>query len=709
MQISRHDGGGPVVAHRPGTATSTTGQRPGRPNGLPVTVWLMHVMLPLLGLWLLIAQPQLDGVWEDPGSHFWLVGTSAVLSLTLGARVRWQARRHEDTRLVLVSLAFMVVAGFLGLHAVATPGVLIARMNAGFMVATPVGLFVAGILSVLSTLELSGRAGRWAVHSRGAAWLAATVVLLSAALLTSVSVSSPTGYFHGGTEAYGSLLKWLAVVGSGFYGLAGARYFRLHRRRPSAVLVSVITSYVLLAEALVAIAYSRNWHASWWEWHVLLLVAVGFVAYSAHTQYHKEGSRAGLFNGVAMAQTVQQIREEYAAALEAMVDAIDSGATSARLRQVTATLAAQFGITEGQAAVLEEGAAALARERAQLRRLEALVEVGLQANLGCTEERLLRTAVDLIRDGFGEDRVGIAMLRAGKLRHVGQHQLEAAHPEAAALRTVSLTGNVAGESDAHDYLALPLGSRNTVAGVLESHRPSGEFTDQDRSVLRLLAHQLSIAIDNARVHRQLDELFRSYLSPDVARTLLADPSQAELGGAIVDVTVLMADLVGFTPFSEATTPADVVEMLNTYYGRIVPCILRNGGTVLQFVGDAIVALFNSPVQQADHAMSAARAGLELHLAVSQVARPGWPPFRVGINTGPALVGNIGSSSMRHFTAVGDTINLAARLESIATPGTVVIGAGTRAALGSRAVVESLGSVTVKGKSEPVEAFGLHSL
>jgi class 3 adenylate cyclase len=679
---------------------------PGRTGAFRIAIWTMHAALPLLGLWLLIARPSLDGVWNDRPGHFWLVGACAALSLALGARVRAQARRHGDARLVLVSMAFMVVAGFLGLHALATPGVFTDGMNAGFMVATPVGLFLAAILSVLSTLELSGASSSRLVGSRVAGWLAFAVVLLSAALLASVSFAAPHRY--AGTEmVYGTLLKWLAGTGTALYAVAAARYFAIHRRRPAAILLSIITSYVLLAEALVAIAYSRDWHASWWEWHILLLLAVGFVSYSAHAHYHREGSWDGLFSGVALAQTVGRIRQEYVSALEELVDAIGGGASGSRLRQVTARLVRQFGITEGQAAVLEEGAAALARERAQSRRLETLVEVGLQAGLGHTEEQFLAAAADLVLDGFGEDRITIGMLRDGVLRHVRPPLAE--HPEAAALRAAALAGGAPAESGGRDLVALPLATRNTAVGLLEVHRPHGEFSDQDRSALLLLAHQISIAVDNARIHRQLDELFRSYLSPDVASTLLADPSQAELGGEVVEVTALMADLVGFTPFSEASEPADVVEMLNAYYGRIVPCIQRNGGTVLQFVGDAVVALFNSPVRQPDHAARAARAGLELHRSVAEVARAGWPPFRVGINTGPALVGNIGSRSMRTFTAVGDTINLAARLESVAPPGAVVIGAGTRAAIGAGAGVESLGNVTVKGKSGPVEAFLLHTL
>src|SRR4029450_12655199 len=110
-----------------------------------------------------------------------------------------------------------------------------------------------------------------------------------------------------------------------------------------------------------------------------------------------------------------------------------------------------------------------------------------------------------------------------------------------------------------------------------------------------------------------------------------------------DVTALFADLRGFTTFSEAVEPGDIVEMLNRYHGVAVPCILDNGGTVVQFVGDALLALFNAPARQPDHALRAIRAALEMQAAVDAIAadEPGWPRFRIGANTGPALVGNIG--------------------------------------------------------------------
>ncbi|MDQ3871071.1 MAG: hypothetical protein M3301_05580 [Chloroflexota bacterium] len=253
--------------------------------------------------------------------------------------------------------------------------------------------------------------------------------------------------------------------------------------------------------------------------------------------------------------------------------------------------------------------------------------------------------------------------------------------------------------------------KSRAAGVLTIERRGGEFLERERSILESVASQLSVALENARLYQQIDRLFRQYLSPDVATALLADPDQAALGGAVVEVTVLFADLRGFTPFSERSSPEQVVTMLNRYFGAVVPIVIGEGGTVAQFVGDAIMALFNAPVRQPDHALRAARAALGMQSAVDAIAagQPDWPRFRIGLNTGPALVGNIGSEQMRNFTAIGDTTNLAARLQTSAQSGEIVIGAGTYALISDVAIVRPLAPLQVKGKEAPVQAYVLSGL
>ena len=197
----------------------------------------------------------------------------------------------------------------------------------------------------------------------------------------------------------------------------------------------------------------------------------------------------------------------------------------------------------------------------------------------------------------------------------------------------------------------------------------------------------------------------------MAAALLADPDQAALGGSVVEVTALFADLRGFTTFSEDVAPGEIVTMLNRYHGVAVPCILDDGGTIVQFVGDALLALFNAPARQPDHAIRAVRAALRMQEAVTAGAegRPDWPRFRIGANTGPALVGNVGSRTLRGFNAMGDAVNVAARLQALAEPGQVVIGGATRDAIGEGATVEALGEMTVKGRRQPVRAYVVRAM
>ena len=211
----------------------------------------------------------------------------------------------------------------------------------------------------------------------------------------------------------------------------------------------------------------------------------------------------------------------------------------------------------------------------------------------------------------------------------------------------------------------------------------------------------------AEVHR----LFGQYLSPQIARSLISDPRRAALGGENRDVTALFADLAGFTPFTESRPPRETVLMLNRYFSAVVPVIFANGGTIIQFAGDAIVAIWNAPVEQPRHALAAARTALEMQRAIEAIVieDPSLPRFRVGIATGAALVGNVGSEELRNYVAHGDAVNLAARLQQGATAGQVVVSAPTYALIRDLATVRPLGRFAVKGKSEDVEAFVLERL
>ncbi|HEX4249745.1 MAG TPA: adenylate/guanylate cyclase domain-containing protein [Pseudonocardia sp.] len=663
-----------------------TGRAPVTGQPVRVIVWVVHLVLPLLGLWLLISTPDIDLMWQDHASHLWLVLVVAAINVVLAVLMGRASRRRDDARLFLIALMFGASAGFLALHALATPKVLVPTATIGFDFAQPVGLTIASVLAVLSSLRLTGSplaAPRWQAVLTG-------LLVLAAVVWGVVSLGDlPPLNAPAGVRDVNGPMTVVGVVTIGLYAVAAIRYFLLYRRRPAAVLLSIITAFVLLGEAEIAVIFAAKWHLSWWEWHLLLLAAYGFVAYSAHVQFRREGTSAGIFDAVSLNETVRRIRAEYEEALEELVDLLQHQEHGAARNTglVLSRVADRFGLTEGQAAVLGRAGDALAAERGLSRRLGALVTVGEQARVGSAEVEFLHDALETVSAAYGEVRI--------ELVSEGTVVLDGRWYRAADFE--------AGPRTDGDLLLVPVTVKGIFAGVVAGSAPGG--TERDVATLRTLASQLSIALENNRLYRELETLFRSYLSPDVAAALLADPGQAALGGSVVEVTALFADLRGFTTFSERVDPATIVTMLNRYHGVAVPCVLDNGGTVVQFIGDALLALFNAPARQPDHVLRAVRAALGLQEAVERLAadEPDWPRFRVGANTGPALVGNIGSEELRGFNAMGDAVNVAARLQTLAEPGQVVIGDTTRLALGDAVLTSPLGELSLKGKTELVRA------
>jgi Adenylate cyclase, family 3 (some proteins contain HAMP domain) len=585
---------------------------------------------------------------------------------------------------------FLAAAGFLLAHALATPGVLIGHPNAGFDLAMTVGLVIGSVFAALSTSRLVTEAVRWRL------WLRlGLALLLFAWVVVSLLDLPPLNRQMQVRDVEGPMV-YVSLAAVVLYLVAAIRFYQLYRRGPSAVLMSIVTAFVLLAEALVAVTLADKWRLSWWEWHLILTFAFLFVGYSAYVQYRREGTAAGLFDALAAERTIRQVRERYEAALEELVRALQSSERGQPPERLAARMAERFDLTEKQAEVLDRAAAALAAERDVSARLGALVTVGEQARVAAGEEEFLRSATAAVKESFGDVRVRLLAEKAAP-------ETDAADTIA---RDTTARDTTAPDTDAdRDPHALPLTVKGRLAGEV-SIPPGGP--PQLRAAL---ANQLSIGLENARLYAELSTLFRQYLSPDVAAALLADPSQAALGGQVVDVTAVFADLRGFTTFSEAVDPPAIVEMLNRYYAVAVPCILDNGGTVIQFVGDALLALFNAPARQPDHAARAVRAALAMQEAVRRVAQdhPDWPRFRVGANTGPALVGNIGSESIRGYNAMGDAVNVAARLQSIAQPGQVVIGDATREALGDEVQAELIGDLEVAGRRQKVRAWLVQGL
>ena len=446
-------------------------------SGRRIALTAIVLAVPLLGLFLVLLQPELDLRWEHHPAHFWLVLITAVLSAILAYATGEAAGRRGDARLLYVSLAFLSSAGFLALHALATPGVLLAKSNTGFLIATPVGVALGSVFGALSTADFSGNSAvRHVRIGKRLRWVLLGLMVLWAvwSLASLPPLNRPPQFAEG-------LPLLLAVPAVLLYGGSAVRYVQFWRRRPSLLLLAVPSAYILLAESMIAMAFARNWHLSWWEWHVLMLAAFALVALSAQTSWR--------------------------------------------------------------------------------------------------EER------------FAE-------------------------------------------------LYLP----QTSAGSRE-------------------------------------------------------------------ISVLFADLQGFTAFSETHASDEVARMLNEYFAVAVPAVKSPyGGDVDRIIGDALMVTFNKRGDQPDHAERAAGAGLALQEATLRLAdqHPEWPQFRVGINSGEVSVSLLGAEGGRTHTIVGDTVNVASRIEGSAPTGGVAIGPDTKALLPD-AVTTPLGELHLKGRQEPLEVHLLTSL
>ena len=217
----------------------------------------------------------------------------------------------------------------------------------------------------------------------------------------------------------------------------------------------------------------------------------------------------------------------------------------------------------------------------------------------------------------------------------------------------------------------------------------------------------------SKERRYITNVFKHYVAPEIVNELLKNKDALELGGKMTDIACLFVDIRGFTPMSELLTPPQVVEILNRYLDLTSRCIIKNGGTLDKFVGDATMAIFNAPLPQEDYVYQAVKTALDMvkeskELSDELLQRFGRTvQFGIGVHCGQAVVGNIGADIRMDYTAIGDTVNTAARLESNAPGGQILISRAVADALEGRIKVTSLGnSIKLKGKSEDFEILRL---
>ncbi|MDY0004536.1 MAG: adenylate/guanylate cyclase domain-containing protein [Polyangia bacterium] len=217
-----------------------------------------------------------------------------------------------------------------------------------------------------------------------------------------------------------------------------------------------------------------------------------------------------------------------------------------------------------------------------------------------------------------------------------------------------------------------------------------------------------------REREMLKTGFARYVSKDVVDSLLARGVQPDVHGERREVTILFSDIRNFTSLSERLRPEQVVVLLNEYFERMIEVVFRNQGTLDKFIGDGLMVLFGCPLEDPDHAVHAAEAALEMQAELADLRdrwrREGLPEIEigVGIHTGPAIVGNIGSSKRLEYTAIGDTVNLASRIESATKEmkRSILLSGSTQAAVAERYSTEPLGEIRVKGRDAPVTVFAL---
>ena len=269
-------------------------------------------------------------------------------------------------------------------------------------------------------------------------------------------------------------------------------------------------------------------------------------------------------------------------------------------------------------------------------------------------------------------------------------------------------------------MCAPLWNKDQVIGIIHVDSPmlANCFTSNDLDLLTALANYAAVAVERARLNQKIvaeekkRERLGRFLSPQVASRILAasDTQGAELGAPEVrEVSVLFADISGFTGMSEKMSPAAVARLLNDYLSRMTDVIFKYEGTLDKFIGDAIMAVFGAPLDMPDHASRAIRTALEMQerLAEWNAERKEGPSLqiRIGINSGKAVAGEIGSVNKKEYTVLGDTVNIASRLESsVARPGTVVIGANTHSAVAGQFNCRPLGTFTLRGKENEVLVF-----
>ena len=267
-------------------------------------------------------------------------------------------------------------------------------------------------------------------------------------------------------------------------------------------------------------------------------------------------------------------------------------------------------------------------------------------------------------------------------------------------------------------ICAPLFTESGVHGALYADRldPFSAFKPDDLELISAVAAQTAIAVENVRAHERLakEEVARAnysrFLPEYVVKQMLENPDSFKLGGVLQTITVLFADIRGFTRISEHAAPEKIVQLLNRYFSAMTDIIFAHGGTLDKYLGDGLMALFGAPTttpKDAANAIAAAVAMQRRMLSINDELREeGFPEIGIGIglHTGEVTVGYIGSERRSEYTAIGDAVNTASRLESNAKAGEILVSEVTATAAHSRYPLAARDPISVKNREQPVPLF-----
>jgi adenylate cyclase len=361
--------------------------------------------------------------------------------------------------------------------------------------------------------------------------------------------------------------------------------------------------------------------------------------------------------------------------------------------------------------------------------------IGLEVDLDVLLEKIILKAFELIPADRGvillmED--GVPQPRIAQTRHGKNEQIvlstsilnEVVQNKAAVLSSDATMDSRFSAAQSviiqgiRSTMTVPLLHHEVLLGImhLDSMIATNAFVEKDLQIFASIASQAAVAIHNSQLARRIESeaktraQFQRLLSPNLVDQIVTGKLQLEKGGAQSEITLLFSDIRDFTPMSESHAPQEIVRLLNEYFELMVDVLFRYEGTLDKFVGDEIVALFGAPVPMPNAEIKAIRCALEMMATLEEFnlmrVSEGQEEIciGIGINTGVVVTGAIGSSRALQYTAIGDAVNTASRLCSIAKPGEIILSQATYDKVKDHVTVVPREPVRLKGKSEELRTY-----